>query len=102
MRYRWAEPLKNNFVRVFKVNLAELLGTYRISVYPWPSGAVFEFQVSAEVTRYAPRPGARATLDVQCTIVRDYVPGGCSEPVDRLSTPTSRERIITPSRTPRA
>lgn len=69
---RWAEPLKNNFVRVFKVNLAELLGTDRIFVYPWPSGAVFEFQVSAEVTRFDARPGDGATLDVQWMIVRDH------------------------------
>jgi uncharacterized protein len=69
---RWAEPLKNNFVRVFRENLAELLGTDRIFVYPWPSDAVFELQVSAEVIRFDTRPGDGATLDVQWMIIRNH------------------------------
>lgn len=69
---RWAEPLKNNFMRVFKENLVERLRTDRIFVYPWPPGTVFEFQVSAEVTRFDARPGDSATLDVRWMILRDH------------------------------
>jgi len=69
---RWAEPLKNNFLRVFKENLVECLRTDTIFVYPWPPDAVFEFQVSAEVTRFDAHPGDRSELDVQWMILRAH------------------------------
>ena len=69
---RWAEPLKNNFMRVFKEDLVERLRTDNIFVYPWPPGAVFEFQVSAEVTRFDAHPGDSAKLDVQWMILRNH------------------------------
>jgi hypothetical protein len=69
---RWAEPLKNNFMRVFKEDLVERLGTDNIFVYPWPPEAVFEFQVSAEVTRFDAHPGDSAKLDVQWVILRAH------------------------------
>jgi uncharacterized lipoprotein YmbA len=69
---RWAEPLRNNFIRVFKEDLVDRLETDSIFVYPWPPGAVFEFQVSAEVTRFEAHPGDSAKLDVQWTILRDH------------------------------
>ncbi|MGB5615447.1 MAG: PqiC family protein [Desulfobacterales bacterium] len=69
---RWAEPLKNNFMRVFKENLVDRLKTDSIFVYPWPPGAVFEFQVSVEVARFDARPGDGAELDVQWTILRNH------------------------------
>jgi len=69
---RWAEPLKNNFMRVFKEDLIERLKTDSIFVYPWPPGAVFEFQVSADVTRFDAHPGDSAELDVQWMILRNH------------------------------
>ena len=69
---RWAEPLKNNFMRVFKEDLVERLRTDNIFVYPWPPGAVFEFQVSAEVIRFDAHPGDSAKLDVQWMILRNH------------------------------
>ena len=69
---RWAEPLKNNFMRVLKEDLAELLKTDSIFVYPWPPGAVFEFQVSVEVARFDAQPGDSAKLDVQWMILRNH------------------------------
>ncbi len=69
---RWAEPLKNNFMRVFKEDLIERLKTDSILVYPWPPGAVFEFQVSADVTRFDAHPGDSAELDVQWMILRNH------------------------------
>jgi hypothetical protein len=69
---RWAEPLKNNFMRVLKEDLVDRLKTDSIFVYPWPAGAVFEFQVSVEVARFDARPGGNATLEVQWMILRDH------------------------------
>jgi uncharacterized protein len=69
---RWAEPLKNNFMRVFKEDLVERLGTDNIFIYPWPPDADFEFQVSAEVTRFDAHPGDSTKLDVQWMILRAH------------------------------
>jgi hypothetical protein len=69
---RWAEPLKNNFMRVFKEDLVELLRTDNIFVYPWPPDAVFEFQVSVEATRFDAHPGDMSELDVQWMIIRAH------------------------------
>lgn len=33
--HRWAEPLDAGILRVMVVNMAELLGTERVSVFPW-------------------------------------------------------------------
>lgn len=67
---RWAEPLQANFLRVFRQDLAVLLNTDSIVVYPWPPGAVFEFQVSAEVIRFDARPGEGTLLEVQWQVLR--------------------------------
>jgi uncharacterized lipoprotein YmbA len=67
---RWAEPLKNNFLRVFKEDLVDRLRTDTIFVYPWPPDADVEFQISADVTRFDAHPGDSTKLDVQWTILR--------------------------------
>jgi uncharacterized lipoprotein YmbA len=69
---RWAEPLKNNFMRVLKEDLVDRLRTDNIFIYPWPPEAVVEFQLSAEVTRFDAHPGDSAKLDVQWVILRAY------------------------------
>jgi hypothetical protein len=69
---RWAEPLKNNFMRVLKEDLAARLGTDTIFIYPWPPDSDIEFQVSAEVTRFDALPGDSTKLDVQWTILRAH------------------------------
>lgn len=67
---RWAEPLKNNFMRVLKEDLVDRLRTDNIFIYPWPPDIVFEFQVSVEVIRFEAQPGDSAKLDVQWMILR--------------------------------
>lgn len=67
---RWAEPLKNNFIRVFRENLADRLKTDDLVVHPWPQGSIFEFQVTADVIRFDARPGDEAVLDVRWSIWR--------------------------------
>ncbi|MGW8188022.1 MAG: PqiC family protein [Desulfobacterales bacterium] len=69
---RWAEPLKNNFMRVFKEDLVERLRTDNIFIYPWLPDVVFEFQVSVEVTRFEARQGDSTSLDVQWMILRAH------------------------------
>ncbi len=69
---RWAEPLKNNFMRVLKEDLVARLGTDTIVIYPWPPDRDVEFQISAEVTRFDALPGDNTQLDVQWRILRAH------------------------------
>jgi uncharacterized lipoprotein YmbA len=49
---RWAEPLQENFVRILSQNLAVLLNTDLITMYPWPPGNRPRYQVEIEVLRF--------------------------------------------------
>jgi len=69
---RWAEPLKNNFMRVFREDLVDRLRTDNIFIYPWLPDVVFEFQVSVAVTRFEARQGDGTSLDVQWMILRAH------------------------------
>ncbi len=59
---RWGEPLADNFARVLADNLALLVPTQRIVVYPWRGGTPFEYQVTVEVSSFAVRPNGEASL----------------------------------------
>ncbi len=59
---RWGEPLADNFARVLGDNLAFLVPTQRIVIYPWRGGTPFEYQVTVEVSSFAVRPPGEAVL----------------------------------------
>ncbi len=65
---RWGEPLADNFARVLGDNLALLVPTQRIVVYPWRSGTPFEYQVIIEVSSFAVRPTGQALLVARWSI----------------------------------
>ncbi len=48
----WAEPLKNNFTRVFSQNLSSLLGTQQIINFPWYSSTHIDYQIAVSVDRF--------------------------------------------------
>lgn len=49
---RWAEPLKTAFSRTLAENLAIMLPTDRVSLYPWARSAGIEYQISIDVLRF--------------------------------------------------
>jgi len=49
---RWAEPLQENFFRVLSENLALLLNTDLIVIYPWSPVNRPRYQVEIEVLRF--------------------------------------------------
>lgn len=59
---RWAGPLPDNFKRVLAENLAILLNTDRVSVYPWESSAQVEYQIKLDVQQFDGALGGRAEL----------------------------------------
>ncbi|MBW2412733.1 MAG: membrane integrity-associated transporter subunit PqiC [Deltaproteobacteria bacterium] len=59
---RWAEPLKSSFPRILMENLAILLNTDRVAVYPWRKAIPIEYQVVVDVVRFDASPGGNAVL----------------------------------------
>jgi uncharacterized lipoprotein YmbA len=65
---RWAEPLGQNLSRVLAENLATLLDTQRIVVYPWPQATPIDFRIRVDVLRLDGSLGGRAILSARWTI----------------------------------
>ena len=49
---QWAEPLGDTFARVLADNLAVLLGTPRVAVFPWRSSMPVDCQVAVQVAQF--------------------------------------------------
>lgn len=49
---QWSEPLRVNFARVLAENLSILLDSEQISIFPFLKEALFDYQVTVEVTRF--------------------------------------------------
>jgi uncharacterized lipoprotein YmbA len=61
---QWGGDLNDNITRVLATNLANLLGTDRVSFYPWKDPTVVGYQVTLDITQFDPAPNGGATLDV--------------------------------------
>ena len=68
---RWAEPLKVNFVEVFRENLAIILQTEFVIMHPWTRTANIDFRIVVDVSRFDAQPGADATLIARWAIFRE-------------------------------
>src|SRR5262245_56224241 len=68
---RWAEPLEENFSRVFSQNLAILLQTDRIVAYPWERSQRPTYQIQMEVLRFEPNAEQVVELWARWTILDD-------------------------------
>jgi uncharacterized lipoprotein YmbA len=60
---QWGGDLNDNITRVLAVNLANLLGTDRVSLYPWPDPSVVGYQITLDITQFEQGPNGGATLD---------------------------------------
>jgi len=68
---RWAEPLKENFTRVLKENLATLLDTVDILQEPWSIGDPVDCRLEIEVIRFDFDAQKTAILDARWRLVRE-------------------------------
>jgi uncharacterized lipoprotein YmbA len=59
---RWAEALDANFSRVLAENLALLMPSSRVAVYPWPRATRIDYQVVVDVTHFLNQPGGESIL----------------------------------------
>jgi hypothetical protein len=67
---RWAERLSENFTRVLSQNLSALLGTEKISLYPWISTEKVDYQLEIEVLKFEANPRQEAQLTARWSIRR--------------------------------
>jgi uncharacterized lipoprotein YmbA len=66
---RWAEPLEENFARVFSQNLGMLLGGARIIRYPWHTSQRPTCQIEMEVLRFEPNTRQEVELLAGWTLI---------------------------------
>jgi uncharacterized lipoprotein YmbA len=67
---RWASPLQDNLARVVAENLAALLGTPRVTVFPQTLNADADYRVQIEIRNFESAPGKYASLDAVWTVRR--------------------------------
>lgn len=65
---RWAEPLDANFRNVLAQDLASMLGTHLVTIFPWYGTAQIDYQVEIQVHRFETGPGDRSQLDASWLI----------------------------------
>ncbi len=66
---RWASPVEDNILRVVADNLAAILGTPRVTLYPTLAIDV-DYRVQIEVRNFESAPGKSASLDAVWTVRR--------------------------------
>jgi uncharacterized protein len=68
----WAEPLRDNFIRVLAENLSVLLATDRVAVFPWKGPLPIAYQVIVEVTHFLGETGGETSLVALWSIVGNH------------------------------
>lgn len=66
---RWGEPLSDSVPRAIAANLATLLRTERIVVFPWPSVTNIDHQVVIDVIRFDGRLGGDVLLEARWRVL---------------------------------
>ena len=66
---RWSEQLKDGAIRVLGENLAILLRTDRVALFPWRGSHPVQYQVVVEVARFEGAAGADVTLEARWRIL---------------------------------
>lgn len=67
---QWGGRLEDNFTRVLAENLAALLETDRISIFPWSINTPVDYQVEVSVKRFEAGPNGKVVLQARWTITR--------------------------------
>jgi uncharacterized protein len=65
---RWAEPLAQNVARILAENLATLLATDRVAIFPWTRATPVDYRIAVEVTQFDGTLGGKALLNARWTI----------------------------------
>jgi uncharacterized lipoprotein YmbA len=68
---RWAEPLDENFSRILASNLARLIPSDQVHVYPWLETLRVHFQMLVRVRRFGQTEAGQVILNVSWSILDD-------------------------------
>ena len=82
---RWAEPLDAGVSRVMAVNLAVLMGTTKVQIFPWRRDAVPEWAVRINVIQFAAQD-KEAMLVAEWAITRPGEGESRARGINRLTT----------------
>jgi uncharacterized protein len=66
---QWGGDLNDNMTRVLATNLSNLLGTDRVSFYPWSNRAPLDFQVTMDVSKFETEADGASVLSVFWSIL---------------------------------
>jgi uncharacterized lipoprotein YmbA len=67
---RWAAPLQDGLCAVIAENLAGILGTPSVTVFPKESGADANYRVAVDLQRFESTPGASAVMEATWVVRR--------------------------------
>lgn len=70
---RWGGTVQDDFLRVWSENLAYLLGTSRVVVFPTEVRSPLDFRVTADVLAFEGTPGGEAVLKVRWSVLDPYL-----------------------------
>jgi uncharacterized lipoprotein YmbA len=65
---RWAAPLREDIPRVVAENLAAILGTQRVTVFPQSAAADASYRIALDILRFDALPGKGVVLDARWTV----------------------------------
>ncbi len=67
---QWAEPLKDGFTRVLAQNLATVLKTDQVYLYPWRRPISIQYQITVSVLRFDTDAAGVSVLTARWAVVR--------------------------------
>ena len=90
---QWAGPLQENFSRVLAENLAILLSTDRVGIFPGTRARLFDYNVTVYITRFDGKPGEKAHLRARWIILDKNRKKTLFEKHTLLSQPTENDSM---------
>lgn len=69
--HRWAEALRDNVTEVLAENLALLVPTDKVAIYPWGRSTTIDYQVVIEISRFDADAGGYVVLSANWRLYRE-------------------------------
>jgi uncharacterized lipoprotein YmbA len=67
--HQWAEPLKDNLLRLLAMNLSTLLSTNQTILFPWKGHVPMDYRVNVDVVQFEKGPDGNITLRARWIVI---------------------------------